>query len=172
MQPADVRMTPLQIATPVSALLSPALVLPDLAARTKSDVIEALAAHVGATQPHVDGRQLADALHAREDVSSTALEHGVAIPHVRVPALPAPLAVLARCPAGVAFGAADETPTRLFLLLVVAAEQPGGHLRLLASAARLLSDAGCRARLLEAGTAHELLDVLHAHEQRSGRRAA
>src|SRR2546428_5570769 len=124
-----------------SSRLTPDLVLPALPALAKAEVLETLAAHVGLVHPHVDVRRLADSLHERERQSTTALEDGVAIPHVRLAGLPGPLAALARSSAGIACGAADGRPTRLFLLLVVSAEQPGSHLRLLAGAARLLSDA-------------------------------
>ena len=153
----------------ISSLLSPELVLPALSAQAKAQVLETLAAHVGLVHPHVDARRLADALHERERQSTTALEDGVAIPHVRLAGLPGPLAALARSTAGISCGAADGRPTRLFLLLVVSAEQPGSHLKLLANAARLLSDARCRTRLLEAPSAVELLAVLREHEERAQR---
>jgi mannitol/fructose-specific phosphotransferase system IIA component (Ntr-type) len=153
----------------ISSLLTPELVLPALAAQAKAEVFEALAAHVARAHPHVDARRLADALHERERQSATALEHGVASPHVRLAGLPGPLAALARTPAGIACGAADGRPTRLFLLLVVCAEQPGRDLKLLATAARLLSDARCRTGLLEAPSAVDLLAVLREHEERTHR---
>jgi nitrogen PTS system EIIA component len=153
----------------ISSLLTPELVLPALAAQAKTEVFEALAAYVGRAHPHVDARRLADALHERERQSTTALEHGVAIPHARLAGLPAPLAALARSPAGISCGASDRRPTQLLLLLVVGAEQPGSHLKLLATAARLLSDARCRTRLLEAPSAVELLAVLREQEERTHR---
>src|SRR5690242_3096065 len=68
----------------ISTLLTPDLVLPALAADTMAAVLDALAARVAATHPHVDAQRLAGALHARERVSSTALEDGIAIPHARL----------------------------------------------------------------------------------------
>src|SRR2546429_6799381 len=153
----------------IPSLLTPELVLPALPAQAKAEVLETLAAHVGLVHPHVDARRLADALHERERQSTTALENGVAIPHVRLAGLPGPLAALARSAAGISCGAADGRPTRLFLLLVVSAEQPGSHLRLLANAARLLSDAGCRTRLLEAPAAGQPLPVFPQHQERAQR---
>ncbi len=151
----------------ISSLLTPDLVLPALPAQAKAQVLETLAAHVGLVHPQVDVRRLAEALHERERQATTALEDGVAIPHVRLASLPGPLAALARSTAGISCGAADGWPTQLFLLLVVPAEQPGSHLKLLANAARLLSDARCRTRLLEAPSAVELLAVLREHEERA-----
>ena len=155
--------------TTISSLLTPELILPALPAQSKVEALEALAVHIGRVHPHIDSRRLADALHEREQQSTTALENGVAIPHVRLPGLSVPLAAVARSVTGISCGALDGKPTRLFLLLVVAAEQPGSHLKLLAKAARLLSDARCRSRLLEAPSAVDLLAVLREHEQRADR---
>jgi mannitol/fructose-specific phosphotransferase system IIA component (Ntr-type) len=153
----------------ISSLLTPELVVPALLARTKAEALETLAAHVGRAHPQVDPRRLANALDERERQSTTALENGVAIPHVRLAGLSAPLAALARSTSGISCGAVDGRPTQLFLLLAVSAEQPGGLLKLLATGARLLSDARCRARLLEAPSAIELLAVLREHEERAHR---
>ena len=167
MQTADVRMTVVQRTTTISSLLTPELMLPSLPATTKEQVLDALAAHVGLVRPQVDVRRLASSLHDRERQSTTALENGVAIPHVRLAGLSAPLVAFARSTSGIAYGATDGQPTQLFLLLVVPAEQPGSHLKLLANAARLLSDAGCRSRLLAAPSADEMLAVLREQEQRT-----
>ena len=156
----------LQPAT-ISNLLTPELVVPALAATTKDDVLETLSALVGLIRPHVDVGQLASSLHDRERQSTTALEHGIAIPHARMAGLPGPLVAFGRSITGVAFGASDGRPTQLFLLIVVAADRPGNHLKLLANAARLLGDATCRSRLLEAPSAVELLAVLREQEERT-----
>jgi mannitol/fructose-specific phosphotransferase system IIA component (Ntr-type) len=149
----------------ISSLLTPDLVLPSLPAQAKAEVLETLAVHVGRAHPHVDARRLAGALHERERQSTTALENGIAIPHVRLTGLSAPLAALARTTDGIPCDAVDGRPTRIFLLLAVSAEQPGGLLKLLARAARLLSDGHCRARLLAAPSAIELLAALREHEE-------
>jgi len=159
----------------ITTLLHPDLVIADLPAALKDEVLDALAVQVGRVHPRVDVRTLSAALRDRERQSTTALEHGVALPHARLGGvLEAPLAALARTAAGIPCGAVDGHPTRLFLLLVVPAEQPGAHLRMLANAARLLSNARCRSRLLEAPTATDLLAAFREHEERgvAGLRAA
>jgi mannitol/fructose-specific phosphotransferase system IIA component (Ntr-type) len=150
----------------ISTLLSPDLVLHSLAVAKKADVLDALAALVGRMHPHVDARRLADALHERERQSTTALENGIAIPHVRLAGLPGPLVAFARTTSGIPCDAVDGRPTRVFLLVVAPAEQPGGLLKLLAEAARVLSDGRCRGRLLQAESAEELVAVLREHEER------
>jgi PTS system nitrogen regulatory IIA component len=167
-RPSPQPTVPRRIMT-ISSLLTPDLVLPALPARGKAEVLEALAAHVGRAHPHLDTGRLVGALREREQQSTTALENGIAIPHVRLAGLSTPLAALARTTSAIACGAVDGKPTQLFLLLVVSAEEPGGLLKLLAMAARLLSDGRCRARLLEAPSAGELIAALRDHEEHAQR---
>jgi PTS system nitrogen regulatory IIA component len=148
----------------VSDFLPPELVLPTIAAERSEDVLDALAERLASHYPEIDLPTLTGALRERERQVTTALTDGVAIPHARLRGLPRTVAAFGRSPAGVDCGSHDGRPTHLFFLLVVPEESPGGHLKLLASVSRVLSDARCRARLLAAGDAAALLDVLRDHE--------
>src|SRR5439155_17183517 len=94
----------------ISSLLTPELVLPALPARAKAEVLDTLAAHVGRAHPQVDTCRLASALHERERQSTTALENGIAIPHVRLAGLSA---ALSRTTSAIACGAVDGRRTQL-----------------------------------------------------------
>jgi nitrogen PTS system EIIA component len=156
----------------VSDYLTAELVLPALAARAKDEVMEALAARLAACHPEIDQGRLVAALRERERQVSTALVDGVAIPHARLEGVPRMVAALGRSEAGVECESHDGKPTHLFLLLVVPAEQPGAHLKLLAAASRLLTDERCRVRLMDAPDAGAVLDALREAEQRSVRARA
>lgn len=151
--------------------LTPDLVVPALAARDKDAVLVALARRVAESHPHVDARDLVEALRARERQMTTALTNGVAVPHAKLPALPGIVGALGRSPAGVDCDAHDGAPTRLFFLLVGPADRPGDHLKALASVSRVLHEEQCRAGLLAAADAAAMLDVLRRHAERL-RRAA
>src|SRR5206468_6466521 len=93
---------------------------------------------------------------------------GIAVPHARVGGLARMVAALGRSSSGIACGSHDGKPTHLFLLLVVPADSPGSHLKVLATASRLLHDERCRSRLLEAPEdAGALLEALRAEEDRT-----
>jgi PTS system nitrogen regulatory IIA component len=151
----------------ISDLLDTQLVLPAIAAADKDAVIEVLATRLASEYPEVDHLRLTTALRERERQMSTALADGVAVPHARLAGLTRIVAVLGRSPSGIACGSHDGKPTHLFLLLVVPADGPGAHLKVLATASRLLHDERCRARLMEAGDATALLDALRAEEDRT-----
>lgn len=151
----------------ISDLLDTHMVLPAVAATRKDEVLELLATRLASEHPEIDRLRLTTALCERERQMSTALGDGVAVPHARVAGLTRMVAVLGRSPGGIACGSHDGKPTHLFLLLVVPEESPGAHLKVLATASRLLHDQGCRARLLEAPDATALLQVLRTEEDRT-----
>ena len=87
------------------------------------------------------------ALLQREQMGSTGIGHGIALPHGRSDAFDSPRAALLRLRRPVAFGASDEEPVDIVLALAVPAHFTHQHLVLLAEIAERLSDAGLRASL-------------------------
>jgi nitrogen PTS system EIIA component len=134
----------------ITDILSETDVVPRLAARSKADVIEELAAVVAANHPEVDRARLVQALEDRERLNSTALGEGVAIPHGKLTGLRRVIAAFGRCPQGLDFSSLDGKPTHLFFLLVAPEDSAGAHLKALARISRLLKDDGFRRRLMEA----------------------
>ena len=128
-------------------ILSPECTRFDLLATSKKRALE-LASELLSTQfPELDAELVFDALMARERLGSTAVGEGVAIPHCRTEGATRPVAALLRLQEPVDFDAPDDARVDLLLVLVVPAEENDTHLQLLAAAARMLSDAGCRRAL-------------------------
>jgi fructose PTS system EIIBC or EIIC component len=71
----------------------------------------------------------------REDVTSTAIGGGIAIPHARTQALSNCRLAVGVLPGGVAWGAADGLPVHLALLIAACESDHAGHLRVMASLA-------------------------------------
>jgi len=150
----------------IEDILEADLVLPDLAARTKSEVLEEMASAVAARHPELQRERLVHALEERERLNSTALGEGVAIPHGKLPGIPRVFAAFARSRAGVDFQALDGKPTHLFFLLVAPEESAGAHLKALARISRLLKDRGFRERLLAAPDAAALWATIRDEDAR------
>jgi len=91
--------------------------------------------------------RILDLVQAREKQGSTFLAEGVALPHARVEGLEAPMAALGITRAGVLDDPMGAT-TEVVLLLLAPANDPSGHLRRMAAAARVLRDRDVRRRLL------------------------
>lgn len=104
----------------------------------------------------------ADQIHAnlceREILGSTAIGHGIAIPHGRAPALERPRGALLRLVQPVTFGA-DE-PVDLVFAIAVPAHYTHQHLMLLSELAELFSNAQVRDALRSAPDAEALRQVI------------
>lgn len=133
----------------------------DLAATDKEQVLAEMARALGAAEPTVDPERLLAVLREREELQSTGIGDGVAIPHGKLSGLERLLASFARSP-GVDFAAIDGEPTRLFFLLVVPEQSGGQHLKALARISRFLRDERFREKLVAAA---DLDEVFAAIEQ-------
>jgi len=103
---------------------------------------------------------IGDSLLARERLASTAIGHGVAIPHGRVDFIDDSRGAFLRLAEPIDFGAADGVPVDLVLAMVVPEHSTIKHLEQLAELAEYFSDAGFRSRLRQAGDTLELTRCL------------
>lgn len=101
-----------------------------------------------------------DSLFSRERLGSTALGHGVAVPHGRVKGLTQALSAFYRLAQPIPFDAPDGQPVSLLMFLLVPETATQQHLDILAELAQLLSDKTLRERLTtesDPGLVHQLL---------------
>lgn len=118
----------------LSRVLTPACVRLGLQADSVRQVL-AEAAQLLASTYGLRVDVVADALWQREQLASTAIGLGVALPHARIPGLLAPHAAYLRLASPLAFDAPDDRPvTDVFVLLVPERAQER-HLQLLAGVA-------------------------------------
>jgi len=87
-----------------------------------------------------DGGYIAKAVLGREELGSTGMGGGVAIPHARIAGLQKLFGLLACTKRAVAFDASDSQPVDLVFLLLLPANPEPDHLHALASVARALRD--------------------------------
>jgi PTS system nitrogen regulatory IIA component len=149
------------------ALLDDGLVLPRLEARDRTGVLREMAARLEARHaPGLDD-SLLDKLLKREELGTTAIGKGVAVPHCRAKGLKAPALLLGLSPDGVAFDAVDGKPSHVFFLLVSPEDNPGAGLRLLAAIAGLVRRSrGLSSKLIKAPTPEAIIGVLQAEEEK------
>jgi PTS system nitrogen regulatory IIA component len=137
-------------------------VILDVESADKPAVLERLARAVAGAEPGLEASQLLQVLVERENLQSTGIGDGVAIPHGKLPGLHRLLAGFARSRSGVDFESIDGQPTYLFFLLVVPEHSGGMHLKALARISRFFRDAAFRKALMEAESRE---DVLRAIEE-------
>ena len=103
---------------------------------------------------------IADSLRQRERMGSTAIGHGVAIPHGRNAAFGATRAAFLRLLPAVDFSAADGEPVDLVFAMAVPADFNQQHLQLLSDIAERCADPAFRAALRDAADVQALRGIL------------
>ncbi|MBC6414652.1 MAG: PTS sugar transporter subunit IIA [Chromatiales bacterium] len=97
-------------------------------------------------------------LFEREQLGSTAIGKGIAIPHCRIKDLSNPIVALLRVRQGIDYDAPDQLPVKLIFALLLPENANQQHLDLLASLARHFSDS---ARVQELLSAKDEASLLH-----------
>lgn len=140
------------------------LVGPDLTGASKDEVLRELAGHLAQLHPEIDAAKLLAVLWERENLGSTAIGDGIAIPHGKLAGLKGVIGLFGRHPAGVDFDSLDGKATHIFFLLVAPEDSVGQHLKALARVSRLLKDASFRDSLLQAADRAEILRLIQQED--------
>jgi nitrogen PTS system EIIA component len=134
----------------ITEFFGPDCVVADLKSADKRAVLSELAAPLSPKLPGVAGDKLLFVLLEREKLGSTGIGEGVAIPHGKLPGIPALVASFGRSVKGVDFEAIDGKPTHLFFALFAPENSAGIHLKALARISRLFKNPGLRQAILGA----------------------
>jgi PTS system nitrogen regulatory IIA component len=121
-------------------------------------VLEAAAGMLACRQAGAD--DLRTSLQARERLGSTAIGHGIAIPHGRSSTLEAPRGALLRLEPAIDFNAADGQAVDLVFAMAVPDHYTHQHLMLLSELAERFSDADFREALRKATDAQAMRTLL------------
>ena len=100
----------------------------------------------------------------REKIMSTGVGDGVAIPHSKADGVKEIVTSFGITKEDVDFAAVDNKPVRLLFLLVGPKDVTGPHLKALSRISRLTHNKDFRQRLIDAKSAHEVLEVLRKEE--------
>lgn len=113
-----------------------------------------------AQSSQIDAHTVLSHLFEREQLGSTAIGNGVAIPHCRIAGLDQPLVALLRVSEGVDYEAPDDMPVKLVFALLLPEDANQEHLNLLADLATKLNNVEYVDLLLAAESNERLLQLL------------
>jgi len=150
----------------VADFLHPQDINPDLSATTKEEVLHELILTLKERHPDIDGLNLHRLLMEREQLGSTGVGGGIAIPHAKLSHLGRPIMVFGRSSTGIAFNALDGKPVYLFLLLVADSDSLDNYLKILARISRLLKDRTLRSRLREVADSETIYKIILERDDR------
>lgn len=125
----------------LSDILTPDCVICDLRAASKKLVLEDLAKRA-AKITGIPERTIFDTLLEREKLGSTAVGHGIAIPHGKLPSLDRLVGMVAKLEHPIDFDSTDDQDVDIVFLLLAPETAGADHLKALAKVSRLLRNEG------------------------------
>jgi nitrogen PTS system EIIA component len=147
----------------LSDFVVPDAIIVDLKASTKEDAIRALVQSLRATgNIKTDDEQgIVAAILKREELGSTGIGNGVAVPHTKHASASKLVATIALAKGGVDFASLDGGAVHILFLLVSPPDRPGDHLRGLENISRHLRNPNFCSFLKQATTKEEVLELLN-----------
>lgn len=124
----------------LSELLSPDLTFCNVQGASKKRLLETSAELIAGKVDQIKANQIYEALIAREQLGSTGIGGGIAIPHCRIPRLTRTIGCLLKLQQPVDFDAIDKQPVDLLFFLLVPENTLAGHLEALKTIAEHFSN--------------------------------
>jgi fructose-specific phosphotransferase system IIA component len=149
----------------VSKLLKPKAIMMDIDAKEKIAAIEEMVDFLVANEFVSDGKVFLKALAKRENLESTGIGDGIAIPHARTDAVTDLILAFARSQDGVDFSAIDGKPSHLIFLIAAPVDKKSEYIMALAKISRLLRRQHVRDQLRHAQNPQEILNIIKKNEE-------
>ena len=149
----------------LSDLMDEKLVLLELKSRDKDGILEEMVESLSRAAVLEDKKQFLSKIAEREELESTAVGGGVAIPHGRSSKVKKLTVAFARSKDGVDFQSLDKKPVKYIFMIAAPEDIRKEYLQAIAKVARLLKSQLMRERLMEVNTQKEIMDVVRDFDQ-------
>jgi mannitol/fructose-specific phosphotransferase system IIA component (Ntr-type) len=150
--------------TKFATILKPSCAVVGLDAADKASALAAITDVLAAGVDAVNAQALLPKVLAREELASTGIGEGIAIPHAVSSSIPDTVMAIARLAKPVEFAAVDGQPVDVVILLVGPEGSSGVHLQILSKLARLLHDPSFRDAVRSAPDGAALAGLLYARD--------
>ena len=144
----------------LETILTPERCFYNLEGVSKKRFLTTISELLAQTTEALSADQTYTALLAREQLGSTGIGNGIAIPHCRVAGCNQITGALVKLESGIDFDAVDAKPVDLVFVLIVPAKAIDEHLKALGTLAALFHDDGFCRRLRQAQSAQELYEII------------
>jgi mannitol/fructose-specific phosphotransferase system IIA component (Ntr-type) len=137
-------------------------IVPEVSATNKEGVIRELVEGLrnAGYFKGADPEDIIRAILKREQIASTGIGRGVAIPHAKHNSAERLVGTVALSKSGVPFESVDGEPVYIFVLLISPQDRPGDHLRALENISRSLRDDGFVRKLRQSTSRDTIWNVL------------
>ncbi len=143
----------------ITELLTQPGVITMLRAANKRQALQELARRA-ATISGIDEAKIFESLWEREQLGTTGIGGGTAVPHGRIAGIKQPLAIFARLEKPIDFESIDGEPVNLVFMLLTAPDAGADHLKALAQISRVLRNRNICSKLRGADSADAIYAVL------------
>ncbi|MBB6479526.1 PTS sugar transporter subunit IIA [Spirochaeta isovalerica] len=133
-----------------------------LKSKTKDKVIKELLTILKDAGKLKDVKTAQKAILEREELASTGLGGGIAIPHAKIPGVERLTIAIGLSPKGIDFDSLDGQPSTIFFLILAAPDQTGPHLETLTEIAKISRDSSFCDKILHAGSAAEVVALFRS----------
>jgi PTS system nitrogen regulatory IIA component len=113
----------------------------------------------------LDYSSVIEVLKQRENLGSTGIGEGVAIPHGKISGLDDIVVAFGRSIEGISYDSLDGKPVHIFFLLLAPENSSGQHLKILAKISKMLKDVDFREKLLKAKSQSDLYKIILDQEK-------
>lgn len=135
-----------------------------LAAESKHEALETLIDNLSEAPEVHDRDALAEAVYRREELMSTGIGMGVAVPHVRIPSVSNLVMSVGLSHEGFPdYESLDQVPVRLLFLIAAKETQHAQHLKTLSSISTIVRDKDLLQQVFNASDAGALYALLTGH---------
>lgn len=142
----------------VRKALSPSNITTTLTGNTKKEIIEELVTLLHSTGTLDDPRQIISAVMEREEVMSTGLADGIAIPHAKTMAVDQVMVAVGLKKEGMDFESLDGKPSKIFFLILSPENEASSHLQMVSNITSIFYEDENRENLLECKDENEVYD--------------
>jgi fructose-specific phosphotransferase system IIA component len=149
----------------ISEFLKPEAIIMQMKSRDKIAALKELVDNIVDSKAVENGEELQKALAKRENLESTGIGDGIAIPHARTDAVKSLILAFARSEEGVDFSAIDGKPSHLIFLIASPKNKKSEYIMALAKLSRLLRKQEVRQLLKKASNPEEILDIIKKKEE-------
>ena len=150
----------------ITELMDKDLIIAELYSKTKKGVLKELVDCITKKEVEIDSNDLLRVLLEREELGSTGIGDGIAIPHGKVKNIENLMVSFGRSLGGVDFQSMDGKPTHIIFLLIAPENSAGIHLKALARLSRLLKDSRFRKNIMEADSSQEIYDLIAQEDEK------
>ena len=152
----------------IGAILDRGGIFTDHQTPSKKRLLEQIANLFAEQLPDTDAGQIFSTLIERENLGSTGIGNGIALPHGRISGLENVAGIFLRLQDPLEFDAVDNLPVNLIFAILVPENATEEHLQLLASLAGVFRDEETRLKLLEISDSAQIRSIFDTSAENGG----